>query len=281
METYGAKHLGQRLREQLCGTTAIEPFLGVYDCFSASIASAYSSNLVLSAFGFAATYYGLGPLSISWSDLVQTAWRIRQILPEHKLLVDMADGFGDVSTARHIARQLERMGTAMTMVHDKARPREKLVPMPEYLEKLTPILGERENLCVLAATSATGDDLLRRVEALSETDADALMIDGAQSLDTLQQVGRHTDKPLVVSQMSGMGGLVLSLDQVRALGVRLVQYPTPLLFAAQKAMTAALETLVQSGGVLPQSPDSNKKQMAECLALLQANESIRSFMVMG
>ena len=42
------KHAGQVLRDELTSNEDIEPFLGIYDCFSASIAAPYSSNLFLS-----------------------------------------------------------------------------------------------------------------------------------------------------------------------------------------------------------------------------------------
>jgi hypothetical protein len=38
------KHAGQVLRDELTSTDDIEPFLGIYDCFSASIAAPYSST---------------------------------------------------------------------------------------------------------------------------------------------------------------------------------------------------------------------------------------------
>jgi integrase len=50
-------HPGLNLREELGTNTVVEPFLGVYDCFSARIAAAYSSNLFLSGFGFSIRLY--------------------------------------------------------------------------------------------------------------------------------------------------------------------------------------------------------------------------------
>ena len=138
------KHPGQILRGELMGDAVVESFLGIYDCFSASIAAPYSGNLFLSGFGFAASHYGLPDIGyIAWSDMVAAAWRIRQILPDHKLLVDIDDGYVDVHTARHVAKQLDRMCAAMVMLEDQARPRrcghvdgKRLLPLPDYIEKL-------------------------------------------------------------------------------------------------------------------------------------------------
>jgi 2-methylisocitrate lyase-like PEP mutase family enzyme len=273
------KHPGQVLREELSNGTVIDPFLGIYDCFSASIASRYSSNLFLSGFGFSAGYYGLPDAGyIAWADMVAAAWRVRQILPEYKLLVDIDDGYVDIHTALHVVKQLERMGTAMVMLEDQGRPRrcghvdgKQLLPLPAYMAKLNALLAERESMCVLARTDAAGDEIFRRLEAMSATHADVLMVDGIDSIETLTQVRNCTDKPLLFNQIAGGKSPNLSIEELRALGIGLVQYSTPLLFAAQQAMTEALDSLMKSGGILPQNPNGLSVGVAECLALLQAN----------
>ena len=273
------KHPGQVLRDELSGNGDIEPFLGIYDCFSASIAAPFSSNLFLSGFGFAASFYGLPDIGyIAWTDMVTAAWRIRQIVPDHKLLVDIDDGYVDVHTARHVVKQLDRMGAAMVMLEDQTRPRrcghvdvKRLLSLPDYIEKLNAVLGDRENICVLARTDAAGDEIDRRVEAISKTNADVLMVDGIDSIETLQRVRKSTDKPLLFNQIAGGKSPHLSISQLRELGVRLVQYSTPMLFAAQKAMTEALDVLMESDGVLPDNSAGGNIGVPECLALLQAN----------
>ena len=78
-------------------------FTGVYDVFSATIAAKYSRSLFLSGFGFAASYYGLPDIGfIAWTDMVQFVQRIRAVLPEHDLLVDIDDGYGDPEVAAHV-----------------------------------------------------------------------------------------------------------------------------------------------------------------------------------
>jgi 2-methylisocitrate lyase-like PEP mutase family enzyme len=71
------EHPGLRLQAELAAYKPIAPFIGVFDLLSATIASRHSFNLFLSGFGFAASHYGLPDLGyISWSDMVDEAWRI-------------------------------------------------------------------------------------------------------------------------------------------------------------------------------------------------------------
>jgi len=270
-------HPGQLLREELAGGSVAEPFLGVYDCFSASVAAPYSPNLFLSGFGFSASYYGLPDVGyVAWSDMAAAAWRIRQILPRHKLLVDIDDGYVDVHTACHVVAQLEAMGVAMVMLEDQTRPRrcghvsgKRLLPLPDYIEKLKAVLDGRGQMLVLARTDASGEDIFRRVDAMSATDADALLVDGIDSVETLSRVRDRTDKPLLFNQIAGGKSPRLAVAELRKLGVGLVQYSTPLLFAAQRAMGAALDDLFDSGGLLPHG--AGEIGVADCVSLLEKN----------
>jgi 2-methylisocitrate lyase-like PEP mutase family enzyme len=271
-------HPGLSLRKELTDGTVIEPFLGIYDCLSARIAAACSSNLFLSGFGFSAGFYGLPDVGyVAWSDMVAAAWRIRQIVPEHRLLVDIDDGYVDVHTACHVVAQMERMGVAMVMLEDQTRPRrcghvdgKLLLPLADYLEKLKSVLATRDQMCVLARTDASGDEIFRRVEAISKTDADVLLVDGIDSVETLRRVVQSTDKPLLFNQIAGGKSPRLSIQQLRDLGVRVVQYSTPLLFAAQRAMEAAMQNLFEQDGLLRYDPKAGDVGVAETNRLLGA-----------
>lgn len=273
------RHPGDLLREELAAGREIEPFLGIYDCLSASVAAPYSPNLFLSGFAFSAAHYGLPDIGyIAWSDIVASAWRLRQIVPRHRLLVDIDDGYVDVHTARHVVRQLEAMGVAMVMMEDQARPRrcghvdgKQLLPLPAYLDKLNAVLADRSSICILARTDTTGEDIFRRVEAMSRTEADVLLVDGVDSIETLERVCRSTEKPLLFNQIAGGKSPRLGIEDLRQLGVRMVQYSTPLLFAAQRAMTEALDALFANGGLLPNDFAGGDINVAKSLSLMQAN----------
>lgn len=272
-------HPGQDLCAALAAGNAIAPFIGVFDAFSASIAARFSPNLFLSGFGFAASHYGLPDLGyIAWSDIVAEAWRLRQIFPAHKLLVDIDDGYADTGTACYVARQPERMGVAMIMLEDQARPRrcghyagKVLLPLNFYLEKLNAVLSEREALCVLARTDADGEEIYRRVDALSQTEADVLLVDGVSDLEILRKMRGLTDKPLLFNQIAGGASPRATLTELRDAGAALVLYSTPCLFAAQTAMEASLKAIFADDGRLPETGVGRAAGVAQCTALLVAN----------
>ena len=114
---------GQRLRNAL-QERAILPFIGVYDTFSAGIAARHFDALFISGFGFAASHYGLPDMGyIAWSDMVAFVQRVRAILPQQHLLVDIDDGYGDPEVAAHVVGLLERAGASGVVLEDQKRPR--------------------------------------------------------------------------------------------------------------------------------------------------------------
>lgn len=114
---------GQRMREAVAHRN-ITPFIGVYDAFSAGIAGKHYDALFVSGFGFAASFYGLPDIGfITWSDMVAFVQRIRTVLPQHHLLVDIDDGYCDPEVACHVVSLLEASGASGVVLEDQKRPR--------------------------------------------------------------------------------------------------------------------------------------------------------------
>lgn len=281
-KTIPAIHPGAALRKEISSGQFVAPFIGIYDAFSATIAAKHSPNLFYSGFGFAASHYGLPDVGyIAWSDMVQAAWRIRQILPEHKLLVDVDDGYVDASVACHVTSQLEQMGVAMIMLEDQKRPRrcghfdgKILLPLEEYMEKLEMVLSQRTHLCVLARTDASGEEIYRRIERISQTDVEAILVDGVRSLETLREVRKITDKPLLFNQIAGGKSPRVTLSDLNAAGASLALYSTPCLFAAQTAMNDSLSAIFADDGRLPDTNIGCAVGVTECSVMLEANMAL-------
>jgi len=81
----------------------------------------------------------------------------------------------------------------------------------------------------------------------------------------------RTDKPFLFNQMCGGKSPRLTFAQLRNAGINMVQYSTPLLFAAQTAMAAALDDLFLSDGLLPDPATTKCIGVKECTSLLAAN----------
>ena len=121
---------------------------------------------------------------------------------------------------------------------------------------------------MLARTDATGDEIYRRIEAMNETDADVLLVDGIRSIEVLRKVRRLTGKPLLFNQIAGGHSPRVTLSELRQAGADLVLYSTPCLFAAQTAIASALAEIFVDDGRLPETA-AGAAGVSQCTGLLR------------
>jgi 2-methylisocitrate lyase-like PEP mutase family enzyme len=252
------------------------PFVGIYDVFSATLAARRFDAMFVSGFGFAASHYGLPDVGfITWTDIVAFVHRLRQVLPRHHLLVDIDDGYCDTEVACHVASVLEATGASGVVLEDQKRPRrcgpfegKQIMELGEYLAKLRAVLDARRDLFVIARTDSSDlEDVARRIRAFTESGADAVLVDGLKSLDTVRELSRTVGRPFCFNQIAGGKSPTCTLSQLQAAGAQLVIYSTPCLFAAQAAVEGALATLEAQDGSLAGSPVG----VRDCTALLSDN----------
>ncbi|MFJ7997714.1 oxaloacetate decarboxylase [Streptomyces sp. NPDC096310] len=273
---------GNALREAV-QSPRTTPLIGIYDMYSASIAAQHYNGFFVSGFGFAASHYGLPDIGyIAWPDMVAFAERLRLAFPRHHMLVDIDDGYVDPEVACHVVQRLERAGASGVILEDQKRPRrcghadgKLILPLEEYLAKLDLVLRSREDLLVVARTDATEEaEIVRRAEALAETDADVVLVDGVRSVEWIRKIRSVVgDKPLLFNQIAGGKSPRLSLTELSELGVDVAIYSTPCLFAAHGAIDSALIDLKMEDGRLPDTRETGAIGVKGATELLEKNIS--------
>ena len=277
MTTAGSK-LGEVLKMAQAQERVV-PFLGVYDLFSASLAADRFGALFLSGFGLAASAFGLPDVGfIGWGDLTTTTSRLRALLPDHHVLVDIDDGFGDATVASHVARTLERCGASGVVLEDQARPRrcghldgKTILPLPEYLVKLEAVLQHRSSMVVVARTDASDPaEILNRVRAFEQAGCDAVLADGIKDLALFAELRQAVRCPVFCNVIGGGKVPACSRADLARQGVQGLIYSTPCLFAAQEAIERALDGLLDESADLKEALSSGR-QLSHCNAILEAN----------
>ena len=279
METRFGQSLRNTLQEE-----DIVPFIGVYDVFSASLAARHYHGLFLSGFSFAASYYGLPDIGfIAWSDILAFTQRVRSVLPNHHLMVDIDDGYGDPEIAAHVVALLESIGASGVVIEDQKRPRrcghfpgKQLLELDEFVNKLTRVLASRKKLFVVARTDAIErDEQLTRARAFADAGADAVLVEALPDLHLIRDLKTHIDQPIVVNQIAGGRSPSWNLKELKEAGVSMVNYSTPCLFAAQLAIEETMKGLKKHNGVLPDSK-KNGGSIQDCTSLLEENLTRRA-----
>lgn len=269
---------GDALRHELA-SREIMCFIGVHDVFSATLAANHFDGLFISGFSFAASYYGLPDIGfIAWPDIVAFVQRVRTLLPQHHIVVDIDDGYVDVEVAAHVVSLLESSGASAVIMEDQKRPRrcghlngKQLLDLDQYLTKLERVLETRQDLFVVARTDAVDEvERLRRARAFDAAGADAILVDGLDDLRLLRKLSGQVERPLMFNQIAGGKSPRCNLDELKAMGVSLVNYSTPTLFAAQAAIDQAMRDLKRTNGELADTRDGGV-DVAGCNSFLNEN----------
>jgi len=254
-------------------------FIGVYDVFSATLARRHFDGIFVSGFSYAASHYGLPDIGfIAWPDVVAFTRRLRTVLPDAHIVVDMDDGYGDPEVAAHAALSLEEAGASAIILEDQQRPRKcghlgekTLLDLDVYLAKLERVLAARSKLFVVARTDAAEpEEMVRRALASANAGADGVLVDGLENLDVVCAVRAGTDASIAFNQIAGGRSPGRSWTELREAGVSMVIYSTPCLFSAQAAIHRDLAALSEADGVLPE-PGEGRVGLKNCTTLLDEN----------
>ncbi|CAI8046929.1 Oxaloacetate decarboxylase [Geodia barretti] len=133
------------------------------------------------------------------SDVVDHCRRITRI-SDVSLMVDAEDGFGNAVNVVRTVREMEAAGVAAIEVEDNFVPRQfnvadpGLVSTEEQVGKLEAAVAARTDptTVIVARSAALGlcplDEALERINAYSQTGAEALMLTGSSSREQLEAV---------------------------------------------------------------------------------------------
>jgi len=94
---------------------------------------------------------------------------------------------------------------------------------------------------VIARTDTSEyDEIKRRVQAFVDAGADAVLVDGLKDLNLVKKLKEEIPAIYMFNQIAGGKSPPCSLTQLKDIGVSIVNYSTPCLFAAQKAIDEAM-----------------------------------------
>lgn len=251
---------GSMIRERI-SSGKILPLIGVYDVFSASLASRRFEAVFCSGYGFAASYYGLPDEGfIAWPDMVSYVERMRAVLPQTHIVVDIDDGYGDPNLATNVALRLERVGASAVILEDQRRPKKcghlpgkEILPLDEYMVRLERVLEARRKLFVIARTDTVDpDDALHRAGVFAKAGADGILVEGIRDLKLIPEIRKviGPDKALTVNLIAGGKTPPVTTTELEKLGASLIVYSTPCLFAAHEAIEKNFDDFIARDGEL-------------------------------
>jgi len=126
----------------------------------------------------------------------------------------------------------------------------QVIPIDEMVQKIRAAVDARQepDFVIIARTDANAvnglEDALLRGQAYREAGVDVIFIEAPRSIAELQAIKQtFPDVPLLYNWAESGKTPLLSLDEIHALGFKLVIFPVSMLFAATHAMLELLELL--------------------------------------
>jgi 2-methylisocitrate lyase-like PEP mutase family enzyme len=214
----------------------------------------------VSGYATAAARYGEPDIGlIAYADIENAVHAIRRVttIP---LIVDCDTGYGDVANVVRTVRGMELLGVAAIQIEDQAWPKRcghmdnKIVETREVaVRKIRAAVAARTNheTLIVARTDARGpmgmQEALDRCLLFKQAGADILFVDGPQSIEELELIGKSLPGPLLAN-MSETGLTPLrSAKELQQMGFAIALFPSSTVRLTIKAVDDFLTDLKKTG----------------------------------
>jgi 2,3-dimethylmalate lyase len=193
------------------------------------------------------------------SEMVSRAAALADVVGDRPLIADADTGYGNPISVIRTVREYERAGVAAIHLEDQLWPKKcghmegkQVIPIDEMNQKIRAAVDARQDpdFVIIARTDANAvhglEDALRRGRAYREAGADVIFIEAPRSTEELRAIAQaFPDVPLLYNWAESGKTPLLSLEEIHALGFKLVIFPVSMLFAATRALLDLLEVLKQ------------------------------------
>jgi methylisocitrate lyase len=251
---------GERLRAAIEAERPLQMAGAVNAYFALLARRAGFEAIYLSGAGVANHSLGLPDLGVAnLGDIVTDAARLTAAV-DLPLLVDIDTGWGHALTIDRAVTELERIGAAGVQIEDQAgikrcghRPGKSVVETAEMLERIRAAVAARrsDSFVVVARTDARAVEGLEaavaRGVAYAAAGADVLFAEAPHSADELAAFVRAVDIPVLANLTEFGVTPILSLEELREVGVGIALYPLSAARAAARAAEAVFRAIREQG----------------------------------
>jgi len=235
---------------------------GVHDVISARlIEDAGFQAMQISGFGLSASYLGLPDMAfLSFTDMLNYSRNIIQAV-NVPVIVDADTGFGNAVSAMRVTEQFILAGAAGMNIEDQIFPKrcghmegKRIIPIDEMVMKIQACKDTKDSIdpdfVINARTDAIAvdgvEEAIKRGNAYSEAGADLIFVEAPRTKEDIRKVVKEIDCPVSINLFDAVVGgktPILTIDELREMGVGRVSIPVGPLFAAVKGMKQYIEAI--------------------------------------
>lgn len=233
---------------------------GAYDAFSAKILKQAGFEVIyMTGSGVTASLTGMPDVGIlTMTEMVNQARNIVNAT-DMPLICDADNGYGNPINVIRTVREYERVGVAGIHIEDQVSPKrcghfegKQVIPAKEMVKKIEAAIYARENddFLLIARTDARSvmglEEAIKRGKLYAEAGADMIFLESPQSIEELKIISKElSGNPLLVNMVEGGKTPILSFEELKEMGFKIVLYPTCGIRAVAKTMQELAEHLIK------------------------------------
>jgi len=235
---------------------------GAHDVISAKlIERAGFKACQVSGFGLSASYLGLPDMAfLSFSEALDFSKNIIDAV-EVPVMVDADTGFGNAINAMRVTEEFIKIGAAGMNIEDQVFPKrcghlegKQIIPMEEMVLKIKACIEVKKQLdpdfVINARTDAIAvsgaDEAIRRGNAYADAGADLIFIEAPRTKEDIRRLIKEIQAPISINLFDAVSGgktPLISIDELREMGVARISIPVGPLFAAIRGMINYLDVI--------------------------------------
>jgi 2,3-dimethylmalate lyase len=198
---------------------------------------------------------------ITMTEMVDAARAIADAV-SIPVIADADTGFGNQLNVQRTVREFERAGISGIHIEDQQFPKKcghfankRVISLAEAAQKIRAAVAARTDpdFLIIARCDAlaTGglDEVVRRCKAYREAGADMIFVDAPRNKEDVEAIPKLIGGPLLFNSSAGGKIPHMNVNEIGALGYKLMITPNFTALAAIKAMKGILADLKTSGSV--------------------------------
>lgn len=245
---------------------------GAHDVMSAKLIEKYGFKAIqVSGFGLSATYLGLPDMGfISFGDVLAFTRNIINAV-DIPVMADADTGYGNAINAMKVTEEFIKIGAAGMNIEDQSFPKrcghlegKQIIPIEEMVLKLKGCAKVRNqfdtDFIINARTDAIAvsgiKEAIKRGNAFADAGADLIFVEAPRTKKDIIQVVKEIQAPVSINLFDFVEGgktPLISIGELREIGVARVSIPVGPLFASLKGLQNYLEII--KGGKLAKDRD--------------------------
>jgi methylisocitrate lyase len=237
---------------------------GVYDALSAKLAQRAGFKAVLvSGYAVAASLLGEPDVGLlTKTEILDVARRIIGAV-SIPVIVDGDTGHGGPLNVMQIVKELIVMGASGVIFEDQTWPKrcghmrgKSVIDAEEHVQKIKAAVEARGDrpLAIVARTDSLAthgvDEAIRRGNLYRQAGADVIFVDAPNSKEELRRIVSGVKAPVLANMIEGGKTPLMTLEELKDMGLASVGYPLMAIFGAARAAQDAYAHLIGEGNSL-------------------------------